>query len=231
MEFGDPLVLGTLIKRYKRFLSDVRLDDGTEVVAHAANSGSMLGCADPGMRVALSPQDRPNRKLKWTWELVEIEGTWVCINTSLPNRIVAEAIADRRIAPLRGYPGMRPEVRYGKNSRIDLLLEDGDRLCYVEVKNCTMREGRRALFPDAVTTRGAKHLRELRDMVRLGHRGVIFFLVNRADCSHMEPADEIDPVYGKLLRQVVADGVEALAYRTRIDLSGIRIERKLPVRL
>jgi len=231
MRFDKPLVLGTLVKRYKRFLADVRMADGSLVIAHAPNSGSMRGCAEPGMRVALSHRPSPTRKLHWTWELVEVDDTWVCINTSLPNHIVAEAIANGRLGPLRGYPQVRPEVAYGTRSRIDLLLTGHRGRCWVEVKNCTMRVGRQAQFPDAVTTRGAKHLRELAKVVRQGDRGVILFLVNRADCASMAPADDIDPGYAKLLRRVTEAGVEALAYRTRCGLEGIEVERKLPVRL
>ncbi len=231
MRFEQALVLGTLIRRYKRFLADVRLDDGRSVTAHTPNSGSMRGCAEPGMRVALSHRPSPKRKLHWTWELVEVGETWVCINTSRPNHIVAEAIAAGRLGPLRGYPEVRPEVPYGTRSRIDLLLSGERGRCWVEVKNCTLRVGRRAEFPDAVTTRGAKHLRELAKVVKKGDRGVILFLVNRADCGSMAPADHIDPGYGQLLRQVTAAGVEALAYRTRCSLEGIEVDRKLPVRL
>jgi len=231
VRFEQSLVLGTLIRRYKRFLADVRLGGGRQVTAHAPNSGSMRGCAEPGMPVALSHRPSPRRKLEWTWELVQVDGTWVCINTGRPNYIVAEAIAARRLGPLRGYPRVRPEVAYGIRSRIDLLLEGPRGRCWVEVKNCTLRVGRRAEFPDAVTARGAKHLRELARVVRAGDRGVILFLVNRADCSSMAPADDVDPVYGKLLRQVTAAGVEALAYRTRCSLRGIELDRKVPVRL
>lgn len=231
MEFGQPLVLGALIRRYKRFIADVRLSDGSVVTAHTPNSGSMRGCAEPGMPVALSHQPSPKRKLHWTWELVQVDGTWVCINTARPNHIVAEAIAARRLGPLRGYPEVRPEVPYGTHSRIDFLLTGDRGRCWVEVKNCTLKVGRRAEFPDAVTARGAKHLRELARVVRAGDRGVILFLVNRADCGSMAPADHIDPGYGQLLRQVTAAGVEALAYRTRCSLEGIELDRKVPVRL
>ena len=239
MIFEEPLLTGRLIRRYKRFLADVILDDGRRVTVHAANSGSMLGCAVPGMRVAVSPQDRPERKLKWTWELVEVADAWVAIHTGRSNGIVAEAIEAGRIGPLRGYPSLRREVAYGRGgrSRVDLLITGHSQRpdCYVEVKNVTLRidEGRArwARFPDAVTVRGAKHLEDLRDVVRAGGRAVIFFLVNRPDCSRLGPAAHIDPHYALLLREVMGQGVEALAYRTRPSLSGIEVDRPLPIML
>jgi sugar fermentation stimulation protein A len=229
MLFDPPLVLGSLLRRYKRFLADVILDDGRQLTCHLPNSGAMTGCAEPGMRVAISHQPKPTRKFKWTWELVQVEGTWVCVNTTLANPIVAAAIEAERIRSLSGYPTLRREVNYGQHSRVDILLENQNQRCYVEVKNCTLRQGNRALFPDAVTARGAKHLLELAHMVQAGHRAVIFFLVNRSDCSSMAPAEAIDPNYACLLREVNQMGVEAMAYRTHADLTGVRIQREIPV--
>lgn len=232
MQFDRPLALGTLLRRYKRFLADVRMDDGAEITAHCANTGSMKGCAAEGSRVALSHYPDSGRKLPWSWELVDVEGAWVGINTARPNRVVEGAIASGRIGPLRGYPSLRREVKYGTNSRIDLLLEgDGKPPCYVEVKNVTLKAGRQAVFPDAVTERGAKHLDELEQVVADGGRAVMFFLVNRGDCGSFAPADDIDPHYGATLRRVAGNGVELLAYRARPDLSGIEIEKKIPLRL
>jgi sugar fermentation stimulation protein A len=231
MQFAHTLATGTLIRRYKRFFTDVRMDDGTELTAHVANTGSMSGCAVPGSKVALSHHPGRGRKLEWSLELVKISGTWVCINTMHPNRIVREAVASGRIGPLRGHPVIRPEVRWGPHSRLDLLLEGPRGRAWVEVKNVTLAEGRTALFPDAVTDRGAKHLDDLMEIRRLGDRAVIFFVVNRSDCTSMSPADAIDPRYGEKLREAVASGVEALAYRTRSSLRGIVVDRKLPVRL
>jgi sugar fermentation stimulation protein A len=232
MRFDQRLVLGTLLRRYKRFLADVRLADGRCLTAHVANTGSMLGCADPGSRVALSHHPDAGRKLPWSWELVEVGGSWVVVNTARPNAVVAEAVAAGRIGPLRGYEGMRREVGFGERSRVDLLLESAGRPpCYVEVKNVTLRDGRRALFPDAVSERGLKHLRELEAMVRQGARGVMLFLVNRSDCGSMGPADAIHPAYGESLRWVAARGVELLAYRTRPTLDGIEVDRKIPIHL
>jgi sugar fermentation stimulation protein A len=232
MIFENELTTGRLIKRYKRFLADVELDDGTVVVAHVPNTGSMLSTREPGSPVAISYHPEPHRKLKWTLELVGVDGgEWVGVNTMLSNRIVEEAILEKRISALKRFDTIRREVKYGQRSRVDLLLEKGEQRCYVEVKNVTYREGRRALFPDAVTTRGTRHLRELHEMVCKGHRGVIFFLVNRADCTSMGPARKIDPVYAQTLVKTVKGGVEPLAYRVRANLQGITIERKLPISL
>ena len=229
MRFQQALVTGTLLRRYKRFMADVRLADGSEVVAHIANTGSMKGCAEPGSTVALSHHPDSGRKLVWSWQLVKVEDTWVCVNTALPNRIAEEAIRDGRLGPLRGYPDLRREVAYGERSRIDILLGGKGPPCYVEVKNVTLRARRRALFPDAVSVRGKKHLVELERQARRGARSVMLFLVNRRDCGSFGPADDIDPEYGATLRQVASRGVELLAYRTRSSLSEIRIDKKIPV--
>jgi sugar fermentation stimulation protein A len=224
-----PLIPGTLVKRYKRFLADIELADGAIVTAHCPNSGSMKGCATPGSRVFLSLSPNPNRKLAHTWELVEADRCWAGINTGLPNRLVREAIEDGTVAELQGYATIRPEVPYGAHSRIDLLLEGQTGRCFVEVKNVTLVEGGRALFPDAVTTRGQKHLNELMRVVREGDRGVIFFTVQRKDGASVSPADAIDPEYGRLLRLAVANGVEALAYRALVTPGEIRLTERLPV--
>lgn len=228
MRFSAPLVRGTLIKRYKRFLADVRLDDGSEITTHVANSGAMLGTAEPGMEVWLSPASNPERKLKWNWELVTVDGRLVGVNTAHPNLIVAEAVAEGRIAELTGYASLRREVKYGVNSRIDLLLEAPVRpKCWVEVKNVHLRRGDWAEFPDAVTARGTKHLAELTDRVRAGERAVMLYLVQRDDCAGFRPAADIDPVYAKALAQAVRDGVEAICYTCRPSLDGIDIDAPL----
>ncbi len=227
-----PLILGTLIKRYKRFLADIELADGSVVTAHCPNSGSMLGCNLPGLPVYLSESPNPNRKLPYTWELVQVDGFWVGLNTMLPNRLAEEAILDGTIVELQGYERLRREVPYGsERSRIDILLEGEQGRCYVEVKNVTLVEGGLALFPDAVTERGQKHLRELMAVIRNGDRGVILFTVQRGDGAAVAPADAIDPVYGRLLREAVANGVEALAYRARVEPEAIRLTGRLAVRL
>lgn len=226
------LIPGRLIKRYKRFLADIELDDGSVVTAHCPNSGSMKGCNLPGAPVMLSLSPNLNRKLAHTWELVQVDGYWVGLNTMLPNRLAEEAILEGTISELQGYQRLRREVPYGsERSRIDLLLEDEQRRCFVEVKNVTLVEVGLALFPDAVTERGQKHLRELMEVVRNGDRGVILFTVQRGDGAAVAPADAIDPVYGRLLREAVAHGVEALAYRALVTPHEIRLTEPLPVEL
>jgi sugar fermentation stimulation protein A len=224
-----PLFPGTLIKRYKRFLADIMLDDGKIVTVHCPNSGSMKGCATPGSRAYISHSSNPNRKFPFTWELVEADGFWAGINTSLPNHLVREAIDNGTAVELQGYGTIRPEVPYGEHSRIDLLLESPWQRCFVEVKNVTLVENGRALFPDAVTTRGQKHLHELMRVVREGDRGVIFFTVQRGDGKSVSPADAIDPEYGRLLRLAVENGVEALAYRALVTPDEILLKERLPV--
>lgn len=231
MLLPTPLYSGTLINRYKRFLSDIQLESGGIVTAHCPNSGSMKGCDDAGSPVLLSKSDKPQRKLKYTWELVQVNGVWVGINTMHPNRLAREAIERGLIPELRGYHSIRPEVKYSRNSRIDLLLENEEHKCYVEVKNVTLVEGKIASFPDAVTKRGQKHLRDLMQMVEAGQRGVIFFVIHREDARQFTPADDIDAEYGKLLRQAVNRGVEILAYQTIINPPEVRIHHPIPVSL
>ncbi len=237
MKFPDPLIRGRLIKRYKRFLADVELEDGAKagevVTAHCANPGSMLSVNEPGSEVWLSPARNPERKLKFTWELIRVGGSLVGINTQLPNAIVAEAVEAGKFPELGGYPSLRREVKYGENSRIDLLLEnDGDK-CYVEVKNVTMKrdlaKDAPAEFPDAVTARGAKHLVELATMVGLGHRAVMFYLVQRQDAKTFAIAQDIDPVYAKGLAVARKAGVEVLCYGCKLSKSEIRIDSPLPL--
>jgi len=229
MEFTTPLLRGTLIKRYKRFMADVTLDDGREVTAHCANSGSMLGLTTPGAEVWLSPADNPKRKLKYTWELIRDGDGLVGINTSHPNALVAEAVGDGTIAELAGYGSLRREVKYGRNSRIDLLLEDADRPpCYVEVKNVHLkREPGLAEFPDSVTARGTKHLGELADMVADGARAMMVYLVQREDCERFAVAADIDPAYNQALEEARAHGVEVVCYCCKINPTGIEVSQSL----
>ena len=225
-----PLISGRLVKRYKRFLADVELADGAVVTAHCPNSGSMLGCNQTGSPVMLSTSPNINRKLPYTWELVKVSDYWIGLNTMLPNRLAEEGILSGVITELQGYEQLRREVPYGsERSRIDLLLEGKKGRCFVEVKNVTMVEHGMALFPDAVTERGQKHLRELMEVVRNGHRGVILFTVQRGDGSAVAPADRIDPVYGRLLREAVQNGVEALAYRALVEPEEIRLTGPMSV--
>jgi len=220
MRFEQPLIEGVLLRRYKRFLADVRLCDGRTVTAHTPNTGSMLGCAEPGLRVWLRDAGNPRRKYPYSWELVD---------TTLANRLVREAIEDGSVRALQGYGRIRPEQRYGlEGSRIDLLLEDGPRgRCYVEVKNVTLVEDRIALFPDAVSLRGTRHLRELARMVAEGARAVVLFCVQRADARAMRPAAHIDPEYAQTLCAVMEAGVEALAYGARVSTQGIALHARL----
>ncbi len=234
MRFAEPLLEGRLIRRYQRFLADVDTPAGP-VTAHCPNTGSMQGCAAPGLRVWLSPAANPARKLAWTWELAEVPGdtapVLVGVHTGRSNGLVREAIETGRVPALAGYPAIRGEVKYGEGSRIDLLLRgDGQPDCYVEVKNVTAAvSGGVGYFPDAVTTRGARHLREMAAMVAAGHRAVLFFCVQRADVTEVRPADHIDPAYGRALREVLVAGVEVLALGARVSPLEITLERPLPV--
>lgn len=212
MFLPSPLIEGRLLRRYKRFFADVELSDGTVVTAHTPNTGSMKQCAIPGFKVLISETDNPKRKLRYTLELIEVNGRWVDTHTMRTNRIVEEALCAGTVAELTGYE-LRAEFPFGE-SRIDFLLEKPEEKVLVEVKNVTLCTNRVASFPDAVTTRGQKHLLELADGVRQGYRAVIFFLVQRGEATSFSPADEIDPEYGRLLRKVVGEGVEALAYKT-----------------
>jgi sugar fermentation stimulation protein A len=230
-----PLLRGTLIQRYKRFLADVRLDDGRLVTATCPNTGSMLGLKAPGSAVWLSQSDSPTRKYAFTWELVEADlgagPVLVGINTGHPNKLVAEAIGARRIKTLAGYPTLRREVRYGTNSRIDLLLECARKgLCYVEIKNVHLsRRHGLAEFPDSVTDRGVKHLAEMSEMVRQGHRAVMVFLIQRAEATRLAFARDIDPTYGAAFDMARKAGVEAIALRCRVGVEEIAVDRPVPI--
>jgi len=236
MKFEHTLIPGKLIKRYKRFLTDVELDTGEVVTAHCANSGSMLSVNEPGARVWLSPANDPKRKLKYTWELIQLGDAMVGINTQHPNRVVADAIEAGSVPELAGYDGLKREVKYGQNSRIDILLSSETKPhCYVEVKNTTMRRdltpSAPAEFPDSVTARGAKHLVELADMVREGHRAVMFYLVQRDDADAFTVAADIDPTYAAGLTAAINAGVEVLAYTCRITPEEIAVTDPVEVRL
>ena len=231
MRYSRPLVEGRLLRRYKRFLADIQLPEGV-VTAACPNTGSLMGCCDAGNRVWLSESDSATRKYRHTWELVEVGETLVGINTGLPNALVAEAIAEGVIAELAGYPGVRREVKFGEEgSRVDLLLEDGERPpCYVEVKNVTAAANRGvALFPDCVSERGTKHLRELVRLKARGLRPVQVYCVQRGDVKEVRPADGIDHEYGRMLREAIAAGVEVLAYRATVTPGEIRLAERIPV--
>ncbi len=237
MRFPRPLVRATLVRRYNRFLADAVLVDGTTITSHCPNSGSMLGVKEPGSEIWLSHADGTKRRYPHTWELIRADNTLVGINTTHPNALVSEAVAEGRLAELAGYDRQRREVRYGTNSRIDLLLEsDGRPPCYVEVKNVHLRRGLEndpaapAEFPDSVTERGTKHLAELTEMVRQGARAVMVFLVQRSDAPSFAVAADIDRTYAMALDVALAAGVEAVCYRCRIDVEGIEVEAVIPIR-
>jgi len=225
------LVEGTLMKRYKRFMADVKLRNHHVVTAHCPNSGSMKACCEPGRKVYLSRHNKPSRRLKYTWEMIQMEHSLVGVNTMVPNRLTEAAIVAGDIPELSGYEKVRTEVKYGRNSRIDILLEKGKNRCFVEVKNCTLVADGLACFPDAVTSRGLKHLIELQKEVEKGHRSVMFYLIQRMDADRFEPADHIDPAYGEELRKAILNGVEALVYDVKMDLEGIRLNRPVPLQL
>lgn len=235
MKFPSPLLRGRLVKRYKRFLADVLLDDGTAVTATCPNTGSMLGLATPGATVWLSESTSATRKYPHTWEMVEADlgrgPELVGINTNHPNRLVSEAIPAGTIPELAGYAGLRREVKYGVASRIDILLEDPAKgLAYVEIKNVHLsRTAGLAEFPDAVTERGVKHLAELSAMVAAGHRAVMLYLVQRADAERFTFAGDIDPRYAEAFRTAHAAGVEAIAYACRLTPEEITVTRRIPI--
>ena len=228
MRFQTPLEPATLLRRYKRFLADIRLADGREAVAHCANPGSMMGLAEAGMRIWVEPNDDPKKKLKYGWRLVEHgDGHFTGVDTSAANRVVKAGLEARAIAGLE-YDVVRPEVKYGEKSRVDFLLQGGVRDIYLEVKSVTlMRTAGLAEFPDSVTARGLKHLQELTAMVSQGHRAVLLFLVQRTDAKVVSVAGDIDAAYAAGLRAALAAGVEALAYDCVIDLQGITLGKPL----
>jgi len=235
MRFPSPLIPATLVRRYKRFLADVVLADGEETTAHVANPGAMTGLAAPGAKVWLSRSDNPARKLRYSWELVEVDlGSGmelVGVNTAHPNPLIGEAIATGAIPELLGYGSQRREVKYGRNSRVDFLLEhQGKPSCFVEVKNVhLMRAKGLAEFPDSVTARGAKHLDELSAMAAQGSRAVMVFLVQIGSADRLALARDIDPHYGTAFDRARSQGVEAIAYRCAISAAEIAVAAAVPV--
>lgn len=233
MKFQTPLIEGRLVKRYKRFFADVELANGETVTAHCANTGAMTGIKEAGLRVWLSRSDNPKRKLKYSWELVEADDTLIGALPARANELAEEAVADGRISELAGYDSLRREVKYGENSRIDLLLEsDGRAPCWVEVKNVHwMRAPGIAEFPDGVTSRGAKHLGELSQKARAGERAVQLFIVQRIDCQVLRPARDIDPVYAEALKSAAQAGVEILAYGCSLTSGSIDVAHAMSVEI
>lgn len=228
MLFDQPLQPATLLRRYKRFLADVELPDTTQLTVHCPNTGSMMGCSAPGLPVMISRSANPKRKYPHTLEMVEVNGHWVGINTSLTNRLVREALGNSLFPELGPFEEIRPEVKTG-NSRLDFLLTEGEKQTYVEVKNCTLARDNTALFPDAVTARGTKHLEELLRLHEEGHRAALIFCIQMAGVTGFTPAADIDPLYAETLAKVVSKGVLALACRAEVTPAGIVVTERLPV--
>ncbi|WP_347841052.1 DNA/RNA nuclease SfsA [uncultured Draconibacterium sp.] len=227
MKFEKALVHGRLIKRYKRFLADVELDSGEIVVAHCTNSGSMKSCLENGAEVYLTPNDDPKRKTRFTWEMIKINGDWVGINTGIPNKLAFEAVENKLIPELSSYTYVKREVKFG-DSRFDVYAQNASEKCFIEVKNVTMKEGDFALFPDAVTTRGQKHLKTLMTVKQQGLRAVMLYVVQRSDVSKFGPATEIDPNYATLLKIAREACVEILPYQATVTPYEITLTKKLP---
>jgi sugar fermentation stimulation protein A len=244
MKFKQKLITGKILKRYKRFLADVELREdafghkkGEIITAHTANTGSMTTCWEPGWKVALSYHDNPARKLKFSLELTHNGNTWIGVNTSLTNKLVHEALQSNLVPKLKGYQHIKPEVKVG-DSRIDFILYNGDTLkaaqekCYIEVKNVTLlAEENVVSFPDGVSTRGQKHLRELMELKKQGHRACMFYVVQREDCKSFRPANEIDPEYARLLKEAKDAGVEIFCYKCEMKKNKVEIKEKLRIKI
>ncbi len=230
MIFREKLIHGTLICRYKRFLADIQLDDGTVVVAHCTNSGSMKSCLENSAEVYLTPVYDAKRRTKFTWEMIKINGDWIGINTGNPNKLAFEAISAGTIPELSGYLAVKREVQFG-DSRFDIFAENDNEKCFIEVKNVTMKEGNYALFPDSVTVRGQKHLKTLMKVKKAGLRAVMLNIIQRSDIELFAPAIEIDPEYAKTLKVAVNAGVEVIAMQAKVTPEKIELVRKLPVEI
>lgn len=228
MRFASPLIPGKLVKRYKRFLADIELESGEIITAHCPNSGSMKSCQTPGWKVMLSHHDNPKRKYKYTWEMVHNGTCWIGINTGISNQIVEESIKNNAIHALKGYIEIKREVRYGENSRIDIFLRNDKQICYTEVKNVTLvEEDGFYYFPDSVTERGRKHLYELIEMVKQGHRAVMFYVIQRNDGTIFKPAAHIDPAYAVSLKEAYAKGVEIMVYQAEVKPESIVLKNDI----
>ncbi len=221
------LFKGRLIKRYKRFLADIILDNGEKITAHVPNSGAMSSCVEPNCIVYVSFHDNPKRKLKYTLELTKINGSLICTNTNYANKVGIEAIQKSKIKELTGYTSIKPEQKYGKNSRIDILLENEKQKCFVEIKSVSLKLGSTIAFPDAVTARGTKHLHELIDMAHAGHRAVMLYIATRSDSKNFRIANEIDKIYFQTLKLAMSEGVEVLAYGSEISLEKFELSKAM----
>ncbi|MCF8371175.1 MAG: DNA/RNA nuclease SfsA [Bacteroidales bacterium] len=230
MKFTKQLVHGKLIKRYKRFLVDVELDDHSLITAHTSNTGSMKSCIEEGAEVYLSEIDSPNRKTRHTWEMIKINGQWVGMNTSVPNILVYEALCNKSIPGLTQYSHIQREVTYG-HSRLDLMATNDKETCYIEVKNVTLKEGQYARFPDAVSKRGTKHLESLIEIKKEGMRAIMLYIIQRMDVVVFSPAIEIDPVYAYKLAEAVAAGVEVFPVQVKVSPTEISLVRILSFEL
>ncbi len=227
-EFPQPLIKGRLVKRYKRFLADIELDNGQLVTAHCTNSGSMASCIEPGAPVMVSPVTDPNRKTRFTWEMIFINNHWVGINTVWPNMLAAIMVGQQLFKPLAGYQTVKREVTFG-DSRFDLQARNNNETCYIEVKNVTMRNGNMALFPDARTERGQKHLNTLMAVKDAGFRAVMLYIVQRSDVEAFAPANAIDPHYAETLVKAMQHGVEVFVVQVNVSPQGFEFGQQLPV--
>jgi sugar fermentation stimulation protein A len=228
MQFSSPLTEGVLIKRYKRFLVDIRLANGNIITAHCPNTGTMLTCSTPGSAVCLSISNNLKRKYQYTLEMIKAGTTWVGVNTSRTNRLVAEALLQGKIAEFKGVDEVVSEIKTSRHTRLDLRIVQGASSTYMEVKNCSLAIGGCAMFPDAITVRGTKHLHELTRLVEEGSKAAIFFLVQRMDADRFAPAIHIDPDYGKALHQAIAAGIKVLVYQASVSPEGIHVVNSLP---
>lgn len=225
----EKLYKGKLVKRYKRFLADIILENKEEITAHVPNSGAMTSCIEENCPVWVTHHDNPKRKLKYTLELTKMGNNLICTNTGVANKIAIEAIKNKTIKELQGYDTLKPEQKYGQNSRIDILLsnENDEKKCYVEIKSVSLRLDNTLAFPDAVTTRGTKHLNELMAMVEEGHRAVMLYIIQRTDDLGFEIAKQIDPKYFEAFQIARQKGVEVLVYQSDINLDEINVAKKV----
>jgi sugar fermentation stimulation protein A len=222
----DKLYEGKLIKRYKRFLADIILETGEQITAHVPNSGAMTSCIEENCPVWVSFHDNPKRKLKYTLELTQMQNNLICTNTNVANKIAIEAINNQSIKELQGYKSLKPEQKYGQNSRIDILLENENEKCYVEIKSVSLKIEEELAFPDSVTARGTKHLKELSDMVKEGHRAVMLYVIQRTEKLDFRIANEIDIKYYEALKEAMDIGVEVLVYQSDINNNEIYLKDK-----
>jgi len=222
MKFTQKLIPAKLIRRYKRFLTDVELEDGSIAIAHCTNSGAMISCIEEGAPIYLSPAKDPKRKTKFTWEMIFMNNNWIGINTMIPNQLVYEAIVNNEIKGLEGYTTVKREVTF-EDSRLDIYAENENEKCWIEVKNVTMKVGDAALFPDAVTTRGLKHLETLIRIKKQGMRAVMVYVIQRMDVNSFDTANHIDPKYGEALKRAIKEGVEVFPVQAKVSPEGIDI--------